>query len=293
MIDIDAARNFVAVHGRVLDRRRFAHLFDGGPADGVLAALGGHRNDDGGFGHGLEPDVRAGASEPIAVLAAFEILHQTGAAGHPWVRNALDWLVTVTNDDGGVPFLLPQNTGAQRAPFLNPAEGGPSSLHMTSAVAGAAFRLAEQEPSIYEHPWVARASEFCWGRLPLPEDAHAYETRFVVDFLDGAPDRERADEMIDAIAERLPADGRVRVRGGTEDEALRPIDIAPWPGRPVRRMLDDAVVQADLDDLAADQRDDGGWQFDFLAWNPAVAWEWRGRMTVDRLVLLRANGRLG
>lgn len=290
MIDIDAAREFVAIHGRLLDRRRFAHLVDGAPAEGVLRALAGYRNDDGGFGHALEPDVRAANSEPIAVLAAFDILRHCDAAGHPWVTGALDWLATVTNDDGGVPFLLPGSAGAPRAPFLNPAEGAPSSLHMTSAVAGAALKLAEHERSLHEHPWLTGATEFCWSRLPLADTAHAYETRFVLDFLDGVPDRARADEMIDAIAARLPPDGRLRVSGGTEGEALNPIGIAPWPGRPIRRILDEAVVEAGLDELAAGQRDDGGWDFDWLAWNPAVAWEWRGRLTVDWLTVLKANG---
>jgi hypothetical protein len=30
---------------------------------------------------------------------------------------------------------------------------------------------------------------------------------------------------------------------------------------------------------------------DWLRWNPAVAWEWRGRLTADAIALLVANGR--
>jgi hypothetical protein len=32
--------------------------------------------------------------------------------------------------------------------------------------------------------------------------------------------------------------------------------------------------------------------FDWLAWNDAVAWAWRGWITVDALRTLEANGRL-
>src|SRR5688572_30319105 len=105
MIDLDAARTFVAAHGRLLDRSRFAMLADGAPPEPVLRALAAYANDDGGFGRALEPDVRDVHSQPLAVLAAFELLHEAGAGDDPLAVAALDWLVTVTEDDGGVPFL--------------------------------------------------------------------------------------------------------------------------------------------------------------------------------------------
>src|SRR5689334_11334377 len=130
MIDLPAARTFVAVHGRVLDRARFALLADGEPAEPVLRALAAYVNDDGGFGRALEPDVRAAGSQPIAVLAALDVLHEAGAADHALAHRALDWLQTVTEDDGGVPFLLPAADAAPHAPFLQVGDG--SSFHMTA-----------------------------------------------------------------------------------------------------------------------------------------------------------------
>lgn len=61
-IDIDRAASFLAAHARVLDRRRFALLTEGATDQdrrAVLAALEGYRNGDGGFGWGIEPDLRA------------------------------------------------------------------------------------------------------------------------------------------------------------------------------------------------------------------------------------------
>jgi hypothetical protein len=37
---------------------------------------------------------------------------------------------------------------------------------------------------------------------------------------------------------------------------------------------------------------DGGWTFTWAEWNPAVAWEWRGAVTVAALNTLRAYDRL-
>jgi hypothetical protein len=45
-----------------------------------------------------------------------------------------------------------------------------------------------------------------------------------------------------------------------------------------------------LDELAAGQHDDGGWTFDWPAPSPAAEAEWRGSVTVDALVVLRAYG---
>jgi len=51
------------------------------------------------------------------------------------------------------------------------------------------------------------------------------------------------------------------------------------------------VIEAHLDHLAAAQRDDGGWMFNWPSWSPAAEADWRGFITVDALRVLRANGR--
>ena len=58
-VDLNAAATFLHANARVLERRRFEHLFEGGPKAPVLDALRAYGNDDGGFGHAIEPDMRA------------------------------------------------------------------------------------------------------------------------------------------------------------------------------------------------------------------------------------------
>jgi hypothetical protein len=64
------------------------------------------------------------------------------------------------------------------------------------------------------------------------------------------------------------------------------------PGSVARGLFEAKVIDAHLDHLAAAQRDDGGWMFNWLAWSPAAELEWRGAVTVNALHLLRRNGRL-
>ncbi len=71
--------------------------------------------------------------------------------------------------------------------------------------------------------------------------------------------------------------------GGLPDETLWPLDLAPEPGRPARTILDEAVVATDLERLAGEQEEDGGWSVDFQSFSPAAALEWRGYATVRAL----------
>src|ERR1700722_20600579 len=87
-----AGQEFIQRQGRLLERRLFATCFEGAPATGVVDVLRGYRNDDGGFGHGLEPDKRVPASLPIDVEVAFQALVTVGAVDLPMVRGACDYL---------------------------------------------------------------------------------------------------------------------------------------------------------------------------------------------------------
>jgi hypothetical protein len=287
MTDLAAAEQFVASHGRLLERRRFAHHFgDGGTdVDDVLSALAAYRNPDGGIGM-LEPDLRTPASQPSAVLYALDILDELAVGDNPLATEALDWLQTVTNDDGGVPFVLPTAKGWPHAPWWAPQDDPPSSLLMTAGVAAAVHRLG------LDHPWLAGATDYVWSTMSTVEPSDPYTFRYAINFLDAVPDRERAGAALDRLAHLVPGDGVLRVEAGTEGETLGALEVAPRPGHAGRRLFPDALIERELDALADGQQDDGGWVFTWAAWNPAVAWEWRGMVTVEALKTLRAYGRL-
>lgn len=58
------AEHFLWLTARVLEQRRFAYHFLGGDADAVETALSAYRNEDDGYGHALEPDLRGPVSQP-------------------------------------------------------------------------------------------------------------------------------------------------------------------------------------------------------------------------------------
>ena len=114
---------------------------------------------------------------------------------------------------------------------------------------------------------------------------------FSVRFLDTVHESEpEAGDLLRGLGRHIPADGRVRVRGGAENEALHPLDIAPYPDRPARDLFTADVISADLDRLAALQQQDGGWIVDFSSSSPAGSHDWRGHATVRAIDVLRRNG---
>ena len=291
-VDLAAAADFVAGSARLLDRRRFDVLFAGGSVEPLLAAVDGYRNPDGGYGWGLEPDLRSRTSQPGGALHAFEAFAAAAPATTPRAVELCDWLAGVTLPDGGLPFALPVPDPAACAPFWATADSGRSSLQITAIVATAAYRVAAADPAVAAHPWLARATEFCRATLAAMDTApHAMELAFAVRWLDAAAVRTPGvADLLDRIRSWVPADGVLHVDGGADDEFMRPLDFAPTPGGPARSLLADGVAEAELARLAAAQLPDGGWAVDFDSYSPAATLEWRGYRTVDALLLLRDNG---
>jgi hypothetical protein len=291
MPDLAAAAQFIHGHGRLLERRRFDHLFGDAPAsaEAVLRATDAYRNADGGVGL-MEPDIRAPASQPSAVLYAFEVLEEIPeleSKTTTFTTGALDWLQTIANDDGGIPFVLPSAKGWPHAPWWAPTDDPPSSLLMTAGTVAAAHRL-----KLADHPWTRSATDYVWNALAGLELSDAYSFRYAVHFLDAVPDRARAEPELAALRGRMPSDGVLKVEVGADGEILSAIEVAPHPGHAGRALFPDALIEDQLDELAGAQKPDGGWDFTWAAWNPAVAFEWRAMVTLDALTTLRAYGRL-
>ncbi|WP_116452041.1 hypothetical protein [Blastococcus litoris] len=294
-VDLAAAADFLAGSARVLDRRRFDLLFgDGGP-EAVLAAVDGYRNPDGGYGWGLEPDLRSRTSQPGGALHALEVFADVAPLVSTRAVQLCDWLDAVTLPDGGLPFALPIPDPAACAPFWSGADSGTSSLQITAVVAAVAHRVAAADPAVAGHPWLERATGYCLRAVrDLDDEPHAMVLAFAAQLLDAAaPSVPEAGTLVDALRPHVPEDGLLHVTGGADDEFMRPLDLAPLPGGPARTLFADGVVEAELERLAAGQQPDGGWAVDFASYSPAAALEWRGHRTVQALVLLRANGVLG
>jgi hypothetical protein len=279
-VDFAAAETFVWSAARLVDRHRYAMLFAGGPAAPVATALAPYQNADGGFGHALEPDLRCPGSQPAATLYALEMLHEAGLMDSEMASRVRGWIATVAGPDGGIPFALP---GFEHYPHSPWWESGPPSSFLTMGLAAAlhAGRVTDDD-------WLARATDWSWGQIDAAASPSAYWLKYACAFLDAVPDEERARAAIAALRSRT--DSSTLVPGdGTEGEALRPLDLSPHPGTPSRELFTQSQIDAHLDLVEEEQKEDGGWMFDWLAWSPAQTAAWRGVVTIRALVWLRDN----
>ena len=285
--DLTLAADFVWRSARLLERYRFAHLFLGGPREPVLAALRAFQNADGGFGNAIEPDLRCPDSQPVPTWNALEIMDEVGVFEPALARQVCDYLETITTAEGGVPFVLPSSRPYPHAPWWETVDHPPTTLLPTAGLTGLLHKHG------IEHPWLTRATDYCWRKIEALDESSPYEMRMVLPFLDSAPDRDRAEAAFAHVGPKVFEQQLVTLEVNSDVvDAHLPLDYAPHPGAMARRLFSDAVIEAHLDALAAGQADDGGWTFSFPEWNPMTTLEWRAFSTIGALKTLRAYGRV-
>lgn len=275
----ERGREFVYSTARVLEQRLFETVFDSAPATGVVDALRAYRNDDGGFGHGLEPDTRAPESQPVDVWFALDTLVAAGTRADELVLAACEWLATLGVP---VPIMLPSIRGYPQAEHWRETAEFPPSLFGTIGPTAALHALR------FEHAWRDAATEWCLGELardPL-DDAHTISWALqLFEHVGG-------DDLVDRVVAALPNARYFLADPDDPSYGLTPLEFAPSPESRWRPLFDDELVDAHLDRLEAKQLGDGGWDVTWVPPSEAARLEWRGILTVKNLRVLSAYGRL-
>jgi hypothetical protein len=295
-VDLTAAERFLREQARLLDLRRFERAFGDSGDDAVLTALAAYRNADGGYAGILEPDLRTTTSQPQSAELALRVLDEVGAVPAEIAGALCDWLGTIGGADGGVPFTHPTARVHPAAPHWHHADGGTSSLNPTAALVGLLHRHG------VSHPWLDRATAFCWSALGVAGEAgetealDLYSVRAALWLLDPAvPDPPDPvglrDRLAAGVRDHVALDPALTAPGAPGHH-IGPLEVAPFPGDPGRAFLPPEAVDAALDALADRQRPDGGWDVNFAPISAAAAAEWRAWATLHSLLILRAAGRL-
>jgi hypothetical protein len=281
---------------RVLEQRLFAHHFLNGGADPVETALDAYRNEDGGYGHALEPDLRGPVSQPLHTGHALRVLDVIGRCAGQRVERVCRYLTSVSTADGALPAVHPSQHGYPAAPFIPIVPDPPSELLATGPVVGLLHR------NEVWHAWLFRATDFCWHSVESLEKSHPYEIEAAVAFLDFAPDRPRAEAAADRLGRMVRAhrlavldpdhlDAYPVAPGYAPGEQHFPHDYAKTPSSLARAWFTDDEMARSLDFLTDAQQEDGGWPIRWRQWAPGIALEARPMVTIEALRTLRAYGR--
>ncbi|MFF8862862.1 hypothetical protein ACF08B_12550 [Streptomyces sp. NPDC015139] len=290
------AEQFVWLTARVLEQRLFAYHFLHGAPDAVEAALDAYRDEDGGYGHALEPDLRGPVSQPLHTAHALRVLDAIGRCAGQRVERVCRYLTSVSTSDGALPAVRPGQRGYPTAPFVPVVDDPPGELLATGPVVGLLHR------NEVWHAWLFRATDFCWRAVESLEKSHPYEVEAAVAFLDSAPDRPRAEAAADRLG-RLVREQRLAALdpddlgaypvapGYAPGEHHFPHDFAKSPASLARAWFTDGEMARSLDHLAAEQEEDGGWPVRWRQWAAAPTLEARPMVTIEALRTLRAYGR--
>ena len=283
---LSRAKLFILSNARLLERMRFASLFEDGPARSVLIALRAYQNEDGGFGNALEPDKRCVDSQPIDQEMGLGILDEigfdVGMAGR-----VCDYLMSISTSEGGVPFVLPSVASAPRAPWWNTDPNPPANLNPTASIAGYLHKAH------FQHPWLDRATEFCWACVERVNATDPHELLCALGFLRSVPDRVRAEREMHRLRELMPHSGVVTLDPHADGYVFGPLDFAPTPKDPLCELFSAQLIADHLDALCERQQVDGGWPITWQAVSPGCEMEYRGIKTIEALKVLKAYGRLG
>jgi hypothetical protein len=273
---IEKARRFFESNGRDIDRARFEFHFGRGSQNELLEALGRYQNADGGFGHGLEVDIKAPDSNPFATqLALLICLLAEVPVDHPLLQRTVAHLEETQTDDGDWRFsqgvyqhdLAPWFQEWQW-PNLNPActiagllkELGLGSERLHARVEALFEKLARPEALLGDDFYAVQPYAFFF----LPEWKHQERELYVSGVLWWLIRQHAENKITDA------GHFFVYVRN---------------PQTYTGRLLPERILTEELDRLEAEQMEDGGWPTPYDE-------AWRGHETVNNLLILKQFGRL-
>ena len=273
---VDRAAQFFQHNGRDIDRARFGYHFGADSQADLLTVLRRYQNDDGGFGQNLEVDIKAPDSNPFATeLALLACLQADVPRDHPLLQQTVEFLEATQDQDGGWRFS-PGVYEYQLAPWF--AGWTWPALNPSCTLAGLLAELQLGSETLH------RRVEVLFQQLARVDDVAGDEFYAVRPY------------AYYFTAER-PHPQRDLYRGGVVWWLLRQhiadklVDndhffaYARHPQTFTAQQIPPSIINERLDRLMAEQADDGGWPSPYDQ-------NWRGWVTVQNLLVLRAFGRI-
>ncbi|WP_025849290.1 hypothetical protein [Paenibacillus ehimensis] len=285
----ERAKLYLRTKARPLEKAMYAYEFEGGRAEDVVRELEPYQNEDGGFGHGLEPDIRCEASSAIATTVALQTLALLPReTGEEMTRKALRYF-TQTYDPAisGWEIVPPEVEHAPRAPWWNYSEASPYWGNPSAEIAGYFIQFREWPEA---EGWADKLTELAIGKLcsesPLDEFHELLCYLRLSERLTGEQRARIADPLDTMIARCVTADPAQWSGYG-----LHPVQVETTRQSPYYERYKE-IIPANLEFIVRGQTEEG-------AWEPAWAWgqyedvwpiakeAWKSVLTLGNLRLLR------
>ena len=192
--------------------------------------------------------------------------------------------MSITTEEGGVPFVLPSVRDAPRAEWWNTEDNPPASINPTASIAGLLHKHK------FQHVWLEKATEYSWRKIEKLLNGSEHDLLCAALFLEHVPDGDRAKKAFHFIGEQIKK--QTAFDPHTSGYTFKPLTWAPTPDSLCRSLFEDSQIDSHIKALADGQQTDGGWPISWHAISPACELEYRGVVTVSALKTLKAYGYL-
>lgn len=295
---LNEVRNWMLRNARSVELALWRCHFEGGDPRNVADALLAYQNEDGGFGHALEPDCWNPGSTPVATWTAIKYMLAVGFddMAHPAYQGAWKYLASGKDrEDYGWRFSVPENDRWPRAPWWSYGEGNNRDNYANVTVGLTAFILKYGTDAALR----TVAEEYAAGLVRLLTDKRtAGEALEGYDFLLEAMQWSGMDVPADtwAVLHRRQNDAIGRDAAQWKNYVPRPSRFIHGKDSPLYRG-NEAIVQQEVDYLKSIRQPGGVWPitwtwFDMMPQYGAEFaisenW-WKGLVAIENMLFLRA-----
>lgn len=295
---LNAAQHFLETQGRPLELARFQHAFQDASAERVLTELSNFQNADGGFGHGLEPDLRTPESSALCTSVAFQLLRDLNVpATHPMVTSGIAFFLNTFDEQQASWRIIPKAAEqSPRAPWWYQQEREERfegfSLNPTAEILSYLYDYQQAVPDDV----IVLVTEQVFAKL---RDADKLEMHEILCLLRLFKTETLAEDHKQKIF--------VKVQTYLSDLARTPEQWQTYGLRPVQVVTAPTSVFVDgLEDVVANNLNyDISTQHASGCWEPLWQWddtypdswvrakqEWSGVLTVNTLMTFQRFGRI-
>ena len=271
--DVAKARQFVYRQGTLLERALYAWLFEGGSLERLHQIVRCYKNVDGGFGHGLEHDLKAPQSNPLALEYLLGLMRHAGVPPGQLFDGTANW-VEAQMDENGDLRNPPQTRDYPLAPWWR-EQGGQT---LPDSIVGNLMRFGCATPALIDKTKRWALNNHTQDKIRRNEwlfmAYHAFDFFFALDdFPDLAGFRQATVDNIVACALAAP-----------ESQYDSLFVFAPTPDSAIAAALPAGFIDRCLDVLSAAQQNEGHWldQHKLPQWYPMT--------TINVLLALKRHG---
>jgi hypothetical protein len=261
MVSLNNARSFVHAHGNLWERALWDYLFDKGSAERVQNCLLPYKNADGGWGHGLEHDIKTPQSNPLMLEFLLSIWRDTEVPLGNLLKGTPQWLESNQKPDGSL--INPSNLlDYPHAQWWQEGHTVPASI------TGNLIRLGLCPESVRERTrkWVQQNLDLesiqtnNWLFMNYrPYDYFFYEDNFP-----------QLDDHRQAVLENIYSTALGHEKSGEQHKLFPFFQFASSPESEIAKNAPAGLVERILDYLENSQREDGGWddEHGLTYWQP-------------------------